>query len=64
MLAGRNSVMKPERPTIVLVFAILNLVFGGMGIIGFVFGAIIAALVFAVLSSGPGALPSLVFRRG
>jgi hypothetical protein len=45
--------MKPERPVVVLVFAILNLVFGGLGILGFLCGGIILAIVFAALSSAP-----------
>src|SRR5437016_3312150 len=45
--------MKPERPVVVLVFAILNLVFGGLGILGFLCGGIVLAFVFAAFSSAP-----------
>jgi hypothetical protein len=45
--------MKPERPVIVLVFAILNLVFGGMGIVSFICGGVAVAFVFAILSNSP-----------
>jgi hypothetical protein len=49
--------MKPERPVVVLVFAILNLVFGGLGILGFLCGGIILVFMFAVFSSAPAGTP-------
>jgi hypothetical protein len=49
--------MKPERPVVVLVFAILNLVFGGITILSFLCGGIVVAFVFAALSRVPGGTP-------
>jgi hypothetical protein len=56
--------MKPERPVIVLVFAILNLVFGGMGILGFVCGGAAMAFVFVVLSNAPAGTTMPSFPSG
>ena len=56
--------MKPERPVVVLVFAILNLVFGGLGVLGFLCGGVIFAFVFAALSSAPGGAPIPQFPPG
>jgi hypothetical protein len=49
--------MRPERPVVVLVFAILNLVFGGLGIAGFLCGGIILGFMFLVFSSAPAGTP-------
>jgi len=40
--------MKPERPVVVLVFAILNIVFGGLQLIGLFCGGIALVFLFAV----------------
>jgi hypothetical protein len=48
-----SSIMKPERPVVVLVFAILNLVFGGLAILGYFCGGLALIFVFAVFSSAP-----------
>jgi hypothetical protein len=56
--------MKPERPVVVLVFAILNLVFGGLGILGFLCGGVILAIVFAALSNAPAGASLPPFPSG
>jgi len=46
--------MNAERPVVVLVFAILNLVFGGLAILGYFCGGLGLLFFFAIFSNAPG----------
>lgn len=48
-----SSAMKAERPVVVLVFAILNLVFGGFAILGYFCGGLALLFMFAIFSGAP-----------
>ncbi|HEV2950375.1 MAG TPA: hypothetical protein VGX70_23545 [Gemmataceae bacterium] len=45
--------MKPERPVVVLVFAILNIIFGGLGTLGMCCVGIMVVFLGAIFSSAP-----------
>src|SRR3989442_1766393 len=50
---GGDSNMKPERPVVVLVFAILNIVFGGFGTLGMCCAGVMTVFFGAMFSSVP-----------
>src|SRR5438105_3654418 len=50
---SESSTMKTERPVVVLVFAILNLIFGGLALLGYFCGGIGLIFMVAIFSNAP-----------